>query len=57
MDMSYEAAKDAAFTISSGHAGRRPRVRGCRIVIQVPVSATQGANRADQVENLRLNQW
>ena len=46
MDMSHEATQEAAFTISSRHAGRRRRVRGCRIVIQVPVSATQGANRA-----------
>jgi|SRR5262249_37563856 len=43
MDMSHEAAKEAAFTISP----RRRRVRGCRIVIQGPVSVTQGANRAE----------
>jgi hypothetical protein len=41
IDMSHEA-KEAAFT----NASRRRRVRGCRIVIRVPVSATQGANRA-----------
>jgi hypothetical protein len=49
MDMSHEAAKDEAFTIL--YRCRRRLVRGCRIVIQVPVSATQGANRADPVEN------
>jgi hypothetical protein len=43
MDTSREAIKGAALTISR----RRHRVRGCRIVIQVPVLATQGANRAD----------
>jgi hypothetical protein len=45
MDMSREVAKEEAFTISS--RDRRRRVRGCRTVIQVPVSATQEANRAD----------
>ena len=44
-DRSHEAAKEAAFTISSRY--RHRRVRGSRIVIQVPVSATQGANRAE----------
>jgi hypothetical protein len=43
MDVSHEAAKEAAFTIAS----QRRRVRGCRLVIHVPVSVTQGVNRAD----------
>jgi hypothetical protein len=51
MDMSHEAAKEAAFIIPSHHAGRRPRARGCRIVIRRPVSATQGANRAELVDS------
>jgi len=38
--MSHEA-KEAALTIVSRHR----RVRSCRIVIRVPVSATQGASR------------
>jgi hypothetical protein len=46
MDMSREA-KEAAFTIAS----RRRRVRGCRLVIHVPVSATQGASRAELVDS------
>src|SRR5262249_50365185 len=40
-DMSHEAAKETAFTIPSRHR----RVQGCRIVIQPPVSATQGRGR------------
>ena len=45
--MSREAVKEAAFTITSRHAGCHLRVQGCRIVIQLPVSVTQGANRAE----------
>jgi hypothetical protein len=41
--MSHEAAKEAALTIAS----QRRRVRGCRLVTHVPVSVTQGVNRAD----------
>jgi hypothetical protein len=48
MDMSHEATKDAAFTISSRHEGCRLRV-SYRIVIRLPVSVTQGANRAEVV--------
>jgi hypothetical protein len=50
MDMSHEAAKDAAFTIAS----RRRRVRGCRLVIHVAVSVTQGVNRAEVVDSAGL---
>jgi len=39
--MSHEA-REAGFTIAS----RRCRVRGCRLVIHAPVSATHGANQA-----------
>jgi hypothetical protein len=47
MCMAHEAIEEAAFTI----ACRRRRVRGCRIVIHVPVSVTQGANRAGPAGN------
>ena len=50
MDMSHEAAKDAAFTIAS----RRRRVRGCRLVIHVAVSVTQGVNREEVVDSAGL---
>src|SRR5262245_51610763 len=43
-DTSHEAAKEATFTIPPRHR----RVRGCRIVIRLPVSVTQGANRAER---------
>src|ERR1700745_1637309 len=50
MDMSHEAAKDAAFTIAS----RRRRVRGCRLVIHVAVSVTQGVSREEVVDSAGL---
>ena len=50
MDMSHEAAKEAAFTIAS----QRRRVRGCRLVIHVPVSVTQGVNREEVVDSAEL---
>ena len=34
-DMSQGTAKEPAFTMFSRHAGRRPPVRGCRIVIRM----------------------
>src|SRR6516165_10159725 len=53
--MSHEVAKEEAFTISS--QDRLRRVRGCRIVIQVPVSATREANRADLDSTGFIRPW
>jgi len=44
--MSYRAAKEPL--------PLHRRARDCRIAIQRPASVTQGANRADQVENPRV---
>jgi hypothetical protein len=50
IDMSHRAKEAAALTIAS----RRCRVRGCRLVIHVPESVTQGVNREVVVDSAEL---